>query len=285
MMDIAINITRRCNKRCRYCFIEKKEFDFPLKLFKSRLGYIKIRAVSLTGGEPLLHPSLYEMIEWLTGRCQGLNLLTNGTLLNGGTIDFLVAHRVNVFVSISDDCDGVFKNLKRASESGLSVNVHHVLTHKSTPIVVLISRNSFLFRKILLLYPTSSPANSLEMYGCDEWNRLVDEARNIFGTEKENVYYEPAFATYHERYVNSPRYGATKTVFMDVDGLTYPCCLMIDSHTGSRSIEPVQCSRSMCPILRIPVQVPDDHIRICPLLVTLLNEFRPFSPARLDFQT
>lgn len=63
-------VTRRCNLACGYC----NEFDdhsdaVPLEVLKRRvdkLAALGTLAIEFTGGEPLLHPDLFELIAYAT---------------------------------------------------------------------------------------------------------------------------------------------------------------------------------------------------------------------------
>jgi MoaA/NifB/PqqE/SkfB family radical SAM enzyme len=76
---------RRCNLSCTYC----NEYDdyskpVPLETLKRRLdvlGRLKTGIITLSGGEPLLHPELDEVISHIRGTGALAGLITNGYLL------------------------------------------------------------------------------------------------------------------------------------------------------------------------------------------------------------
>ena len=76
---------RRCNLSCTYC----NEYDdfskpVPAALMKHRielLGALGTSTVTLSGGEPLLHPQLDEIIHCIRGQGMLADLITNGYLL------------------------------------------------------------------------------------------------------------------------------------------------------------------------------------------------------------
>ena len=76
---------RRCNLACTYC----NEFDnfsepVPLDLMKQRvdkLASFGTAMIGISGGEPLMHPELDELIEHIRKRGIFVGLLTNGYLL------------------------------------------------------------------------------------------------------------------------------------------------------------------------------------------------------------
>jgi MoaA/NifB/PqqE/SkfB family radical SAM enzyme len=83
---VHLVVTRRCNLSCSYC----NEFDshsapVPLELLERRvdqLAKMGCTVITLSGGEPLLHPHLEEVIRRIRANGIIATILTNGTLLN-----------------------------------------------------------------------------------------------------------------------------------------------------------------------------------------------------------
>jgi MoaA/NifB/PqqE/SkfB family radical SAM enzyme len=85
---------RRCNLDCGYCN-EYDDFSKPVALGTmlervDRLADLGTTVVTLSGGEPLLHPDLDEIIARMRKRGMLAGLITNGYLLNAQRI-----HRLN----------------------------------------------------------------------------------------------------------------------------------------------------------------------------------------------
>ena len=84
---------RRCNLACTYC----NEFDkvsnpVPIKLMLRRvdlLGELGTSVVTISGGEPLLHPELDDIIHHMRRRRIVSGLITNGYLLTAERIERL----------------------------------------------------------------------------------------------------------------------------------------------------------------------------------------------------
>ena len=81
---------RRCNLACKYC----NEFDdfskpVPLETMKSRIDHLArlgTTIVTLSGGEPLLHPELDEIIAHMRTYPMIVGMITNGYLLTADRI-------------------------------------------------------------------------------------------------------------------------------------------------------------------------------------------------------
>src|SRR6201984_153146 len=85
--------TRRCNLACTYC----NEFDdfskpVPLEEMKKRLDILAgmgTSIITISGGEPLMHPELDEVIRHIRRRGMIAGLITNGFYLNKERIERL----------------------------------------------------------------------------------------------------------------------------------------------------------------------------------------------------
>ena len=78
-------VTRRCNLSCAYCNeYDKVSPPVPLDVMKRRieaLANLKTAMITCTGGEPLLHPDLAEIISEIRHHGILVTLITNGYLL------------------------------------------------------------------------------------------------------------------------------------------------------------------------------------------------------------
>lgn len=110
--QIYFYLTEGCNLACRHCWIAPKYQtedhvypSLPLDLFRSIVEQAKplgLSAVKLTGGEPLLHPNIREMLEVVRSEDLRLNVETNGTLCTPELAEKMAACK-NPFVSVSID--------------------------------------------------------------------------------------------------------------------------------------------------------------------------------------
>jgi MoaA/NifB/PqqE/SkfB family radical SAM enzyme len=85
MPDLSVEITNACNRDCIHCLRDKQEprEHLPLDIFKEILDHAKnygITQISLTGGEPTLHPFWPELLIALSERKLKFNFVSNGSL-------------------------------------------------------------------------------------------------------------------------------------------------------------------------------------------------------------
>ena len=77
-----------CNNRCAWCYTEPKNFDATLMPFEyavqvmDEMKRIGANKCTLLGGEPTLHPRLFDMISYGAGLGLVMKIVTNGTLLS-----------------------------------------------------------------------------------------------------------------------------------------------------------------------------------------------------------
>src|SRR5690349_17164583 len=86
---VVWNLTRTCNLRCVHCYTasEAKKYDGEIDTTKAKevlddLAEFKVPAVLFSGGEPLVHPDLFELAAHARSRGLHVVLSTNGTLID-----------------------------------------------------------------------------------------------------------------------------------------------------------------------------------------------------------
>lgn len=110
LREIHWAITGGCNLRCRHCFMEAPIDRYPQpdgsELADTVRQFVLANAafVSLTGGEPLMHPDIKPLIIQLSENGIAINqIVTNGTLLNADFVAFLQGMGQNPAFQISLD--------------------------------------------------------------------------------------------------------------------------------------------------------------------------------------
>jgi SynChlorMet cassette radical SAM/SPASM protein ScmE len=91
-----IEITSRCNLRCRYCYyfdnpaVEYKDLSADEWLqFFDELGQCAVMNVTLQGGEPFIRKDLPQLIEGICRNRMRFSILSNGTLIDDAVAAFL----------------------------------------------------------------------------------------------------------------------------------------------------------------------------------------------------
>ena len=107
--SLDVELTRRCNLRCDYCFVgwsRDWHTDMPedtaLRIVEEGSGLFPV--LHLTGGEPFAYRALFEVIEaGLRGSYEEILINTNGTWLTPEVTGRLASYGPRVSISVSLD--------------------------------------------------------------------------------------------------------------------------------------------------------------------------------------
>jgi len=87
------NIIRRCNLTCKHCYTTSADIDFPGELSTAEIYTVmddlknfKVPVLILSGGEPLLHPDIFDISRRAKSMGFYLALSSNGTLITQDNI-------------------------------------------------------------------------------------------------------------------------------------------------------------------------------------------------------
>ena len=104
---LSVCITNRCNLKCKHCANDSRpdsdsflSFD-DMKSIVDQAGEMGVMKLTLTGGEPLLHERIFDIIDYSSEKISRLGLTTNGYILDKRTAG-KIKDRVDV-VKISLD--------------------------------------------------------------------------------------------------------------------------------------------------------------------------------------
>jgi heme d1 biosynthesis radical SAM protein NirJ len=101
------NVIRRCNLTCAHCYAVSADIDFAGELSTAEafgvvddLADMRVPALVLSGGEPLLRPDLFAIARRARERGLYVGLSTNGTLVDAATARRIARHFDYVGVSL-----------------------------------------------------------------------------------------------------------------------------------------------------------------------------------------
>ena len=89
---VIVEITDRCNFKCKHCFANKSDSELDLASWKKIFENInkeKIKYVTISGGEPLLYKDLFFLLKDVRSNDAILTLDTNGSLINESNVKFI----------------------------------------------------------------------------------------------------------------------------------------------------------------------------------------------------
>ena len=108
--SLDIELTARCNLRCRYCYffnnpaVEYRDLSTGewLKFF-DELGSLGVMKVALAGGEPFIREDLSVLLEGIVRNRMRFSLLSNGTLISDEIAAFIARTGRCEYVQVSVD--------------------------------------------------------------------------------------------------------------------------------------------------------------------------------------
>jgi uncharacterized radical SAM superfamily Fe-S cluster-containing enzyme len=109
---VLVEVTDACNLACPVCYSDAKgDRKLPFDAFRRYLEALVdkkggLDSVQLTGGEAMLHPEFWEMLDFVAGhpRIKKVYLPTNGLLLRRpGTMERLARHKAKLMVLLQFD--------------------------------------------------------------------------------------------------------------------------------------------------------------------------------------
>ena len=93
---IAWNMTRRCNLKCLHCYAGSSPDIHPGGMTETEefaliddLAAFGVPVLLFSGGEPLMHPRIFDLIEYTVAKGMRAVLSTNGTMISAEYADIL----------------------------------------------------------------------------------------------------------------------------------------------------------------------------------------------------
>lgn len=150
-LALEIEITRRCNWNCKFCYNIWKHskkvnsrIDLPWKDYKKIIdeayenGCVTIR---LSGGEPTLHPEFKKFISYITEKGMSAALFTNASILDNEMVEYLaslnlqtvlislhgLSEQHDMFTGIQGSFNTTIEKIKKLVNKGICVSVETIL--------------------------------------------------------------------------------------------------------------------------------------------------------------
>lgn len=126
---VVWNITRTCNLRCVHCYSDSAAAKYPGELDWEQMQEVvddlaeyQVPSLLLSGGEPMIHPRFFDLVDLATSKGLKLTISTNGTLITPEKAALLKAAAV-AYVGISLDGIGEVHDRFRRKEGAFDAAV------------------------------------------------------------------------------------------------------------------------------------------------------------------
>jgi len=97
---LELQVTSRCNLACLHCYQDTRlPTDLPLSAAVAvarQFGEMAGLKILISGGEPMLYPRLFDLLDQTAGLPIRRVLITNGTLINGQNVERLKIEEVQI---------------------------------------------------------------------------------------------------------------------------------------------------------------------------------------------
>jgi MoaA/NifB/PqqE/SkfB family radical SAM enzyme len=146
-LSASLQANKRCNSRCEYCGIWQSDAKDPpvedLLVAVIQLADLGVRMISLTGGEPFLHPQLPQVIQQMDQHGILSSTMTNGLMLNPNKlIPILEAGLNSLCVSLDTVDPGIYRSIRGVPIDPVLNGLRYVSNvRKDFPSLVIFSIN------------------------------------------------------------------------------------------------------------------------------------------------
>ena len=109
---LELELTRRCNLRCLHCYAHAQDREFAGELTLAEICRLLddgrdlgMRELSLTGGEVLLRPDFFRVIDAGRERGYAVRFVTNATLVDAPAVEALARQPIKLITVSLDAVD------------------------------------------------------------------------------------------------------------------------------------------------------------------------------------
>lgn len=265
--SVLFQLLRQCNYQCSHCsqaapHVGHESIEpLPLEAVKLRLGRLKtfgLQRVRFTGGEPLLHPNLLQIIDYAKSCDLDTSIITNGARLRACARDLGEAGIDSVWISLYGSNDHAYAAVaQRNAPSHALCEAVETLVSNGVRVGVYcsISLSETDLDFSLLDRVVSRGVTHVKFMQLMEQGRLLDSEKHDFATlcksslEQVIAYrlrrpsvkislsmrsgqlHEFLEAGFHVPVDLGCSAGSLDSWSVSVDGALKPCCLMMPSST------------------------------------------------------
>ena len=195
IQTISVNITEKCNLRCKGCYSHKSEKTMSFKDYKLIMKKFPIKNifVNITGGEPFLHKELYKIAEYTHSWFKSPIIFTSGTITNTKFLKKLKKVVLGFALTIkypNNSLDSEFRGFKNSFEKsyyfykkckslGIPVAIHFALDKGN---IEYADKMYYLFGRelnIIRYLPYNKELEDLALSD-KEWNRFCKKAKELY---------------------------------------------------------------------------------------------------------
>jgi radical SAM protein with 4Fe4S-binding SPASM domain len=246
-MDAHLALTTRCNMFCRGCYTTSggdTPKDISLEAAKAiidRLSSLGLLSLSFGGGEPTLHPALFDIAAYAREKNVLPNMTTNGLLITKETAKkYAVFGTVHFSIHAMRDLAHVFDGVRLYQKAtGVKAGLNILLTTETLPHIediITQARKAGVKKALLLRYKTTvknkdttdlDPGRQLATLFA-RLKKLKWADRRVMILFDCSIFEELAESNFadmqvYKKYDNNGCFGGNAFIAIDINGMCKPC--------------------------------------------------------------
>ena len=233
-----IELTNTCNLSCLHCFNNSGE-SHPNELTTQEilslidvLSSMGVHKITLTGGEPFLHPDLFKIVEYARKAPMTVTIFTNGTLITEDDIQKCKELAIKFAISV-DSCNPDTHDRFRGQKGALYKTLHNInlLRNAGLPVRISVSLSTLNRNEIIetLTYFNNHDLTDYQVAEVNISGRERDEVvitpEEFFKVLVDQLNFEKSSHTLNKR-PPKPEGGckiAQSLIYIKADGTILPC--------------------------------------------------------------
>jgi MoaA/NifB/PqqE/SkfB family radical SAM enzyme len=242
--NITLQLTKRCNLNCKHCYSLKEynSIDMSVNAVESLLSNLtvfKMSNITILGGEPFLHPQIFDILELSMRYNIFPDIVSNGLIENTIFKKLLDIGIEKIAFSLDglehahskirsrNTFDRIINSINIAKSNGFYVRVLSVAMKSNLNSIMQLNkllRDKIDMHKIIFYSPIGNGSFDEFVYP-NEWLAFIDnfksniEASRMTKTIIQQPYYE----------LLPKKICKLKSLFISSSGEVYPCILFIDT--------------------------------------------------------
>lgn len=240
--------------------------DLTLNEIKDIIDLSTIDGVYLTGGEPLAHPEIKEIISYFIQNGKGVQIATNALLLTEDMMEFLDHKNISLLVSLREDHKEVYQIINQVAQFDIEIVCYHLPTTTSPELLYEFIHECPSVKSIKLLYNSKNSPTATKWFSL--LNRIYNKISGYLGDVDVTV--EIGFLPKQNKIAQQPGRGAFDRIHVSTEGLFYSCPLLVLNENGQSKLPPERCTPEKCPIFAKKLD-DEKYTSVCCFLVASLD--------------
>lgn len=220
---IYVEICNKCNFKCKHCYnasSQKKNDFMSISMIRKIIEECKknrILHITLSGGEPLLHPQIKEILSEILGEKLTVGIITNGILLNREILDIYRDNmkRMTLQISLHGSTPDIHSKLTDTSVSDKIFEIIPIVNREKIEYKIncVINKHNMYDVERIIEYSKSNGAKGVSFGFIQPFGRATNSGNfNIEIHELINYYngYLKDIKLKYNDYITLPEYKNTR---------------------------------------------------------------------------